>query len=187
MNFDTVRDVLDHYGVEIDFKKGNAQNYLIRCPFHNDRHPSCSVHKSTGLFLCFACGEQGNIIQLIAKLEGCDYETAEKMWESGDILKLETIKEKEPDWEKGFLRLVKTINEIVYFRLDNVENNLYISTDDKRLFWDWENGLWEEWFYFGLIKDPYQKLVAFANEVPVIKKAIQVALRYGEQRDKLSL
>lgn len=53
---------------------------LTQCPFHgngNERHPSfgiCNNRASSkyGLYHCFTCGESGNIIQLINKLNGVE-------------------------------------------------------------------------------------------------------------------
>ena len=35
------------------------------CPFHNDRTPSMRVDKN---FICFGCGEKGNVIDFVSKL-----------------------------------------------------------------------------------------------------------------------
>ena len=96
---------------------------------------------------------------------------------------------KEPDWEKGFLRLVKTLNEIIYFGLDITDNNAYICKESRSKFWNLEMELWEEWFYFGLVKDPYQKLTELIEKYK-LNQAFQLAVERlnGEQGDnKLSL
>lgn len=54
---------------------GKNANFL--CPFHDDSNPSCGMNIENGLWKCFACGEQGNIIQFIQKLEDCTYKEAE--------------------------------------------------------------------------------------------------------------
>jgi len=64
--------VLDHY----QLIKGNAHagntSFRIHCPFHEDDRPSCSINTESKVFNCFACGEQGNVFDLIAGLEGFD-------------------------------------------------------------------------------------------------------------------
>jgi DNA primase len=64
--------VLDHY----QLIKGNAHvgntSFRIHCPFHEDDRPSCSINTESKVFNCFACGEQGNVFDLIAGVEGLD-------------------------------------------------------------------------------------------------------------------
>jgi|SRR6478752_2822992 len=43
-------------------------NTIVRCPLHGERRPSMSFNLDTGLWLCFACGERGNIYQLAEKM-----------------------------------------------------------------------------------------------------------------------
>lgn len=65
----------------------------IRCPFHDDRTPSCNVNIFTGYFRCFGCSVKGFIIDLIAKVENIPFLKAAIKWESGfnagDIVPLE--------------------------------------------------------------------------------------------------
>ncbi len=42
----------------------------FKCPFHEDKEPSMSISKSTGLWMCFGCKEHGNIVQFESKLKG---------------------------------------------------------------------------------------------------------------------
>ena len=65
-------EVFSHYGIEVDAKNLNAQSFRIHCPFHEDDRPSCSVNPGKKVFNCFACGEQGNVLDFIAGIEGFD-------------------------------------------------------------------------------------------------------------------
>lgn len=60
--------VLTHY----DIKAGRGTIFRIHCPFHDDDRPSCSINPQAKVFNCFACGEQGNILDFIAKIEDLD-------------------------------------------------------------------------------------------------------------------
>ena len=61
-----------HYGVEVN-RHGKAL-----CPFHNDRHPSMVVYDDH--YHCFACGEHGDVIDLVANLYGLPvYDAATKL------------------------------------------------------------------------------------------------------------
>lgn len=59
--------VLKHYGADVRRTSGQVN---IKCPFHNDSHASASFNTRDNIFNCFACGMQGNSIQIIAKKEG---------------------------------------------------------------------------------------------------------------------
>lgn len=53
---------------------------LVRCPAHRpDRHPSCSVRCGADgavYFRCFACGVSGDVLTLIALVQGIDLKSA---------------------------------------------------------------------------------------------------------------
>ena len=69
----SIREVLIYYGAKI--RSGNGQVNL-RCPFHSDTHQSASANLEKNIFICFACGVQGNSIQLICQQERVDYREA---------------------------------------------------------------------------------------------------------------
>ena len=56
------REAAENYGIEVN-RYGKAL-----CPFHNDRHPSMVVYDDH--YHCFACGEHGAVIDLVANLYG---------------------------------------------------------------------------------------------------------------------
>lgn len=70
--------VLKHYGANIYRTSGQVN---VKCPFHNDSHASASFNTRNNIFNCFACGMQGNSIQIIAKQEGCDIREAKSIAE----------------------------------------------------------------------------------------------------------
>ena len=74
---DTV-SVLKHYGANINRASGQVN---IKCPFHNDSHASASFNTRQNIFNCFACGMQGNSIQIIARQERCDIREAKSIAE----------------------------------------------------------------------------------------------------------
>ena len=66
------REAAEHYGIEVN-RYGKAL-----CPFHNDRHPSMVVYDDH--YHCFACGEHGDGIDLVANLYGLPvYDAATKL------------------------------------------------------------------------------------------------------------
>ena len=58
--------VLKHYGANMNRTSGQVN---IRCPFHDDTHKSASFNTKENIFNCFACGMQGNSLQIIAHQE----------------------------------------------------------------------------------------------------------------------
>ena len=56
-----------------------GSNFWACCPFHNEKTPSLSIKQDGQFFKCFGCGESGNVITLIMKLENVDFLTAVEM------------------------------------------------------------------------------------------------------------
>ena len=55
-------------------------NYKMLCPFHDDHHPSLSLHVGGQYFKCHACGAGGDVIGLVMGLEKCSFaEAVEKL------------------------------------------------------------------------------------------------------------
>ncbi len=78
---DTVNQIFDTLQIEEvvgDFvslkKRGNS--LLGLCPFHNEKTPSFNVSVSKGIYKCFGCGEGGNAVDFIMKLEKYSYPEA---------------------------------------------------------------------------------------------------------------
>lgn len=53
--------------------KRSGSSYMCRCPFHNEKTPSCSVSPDKGLFHCFGCGAGGDVITFTMQIENLDY------------------------------------------------------------------------------------------------------------------
>jgi len=43
------------------------------CPFHSEKTPSFSVNEEKGVFHCFGCGESGDVIAFVQKVEGVGF------------------------------------------------------------------------------------------------------------------
>ncbi|MDD4110966.1 MAG: CHC2 zinc finger domain-containing protein, partial [Clostridia bacterium] len=48
-------------------KKG--RQYWARCPFHNEKTPSFSINEEGQYYHCFGCGESGDVITFVQKME----------------------------------------------------------------------------------------------------------------------
>lgn len=56
--------------------RGATPNAMFLCPLHDEDTPSFSIHRDTGLYFCFGCGQGGNIEKLARILgNGLDEET----------------------------------------------------------------------------------------------------------------
>ncbi|MDD3648335.1 MAG: CHC2 zinc finger domain-containing protein, partial [Candidatus Dojkabacteria bacterium] len=58
-----------------NFKRSGA-NYFTLCPFHNEKTSSFAVNPDLGIYKCFGCGESGDVISFIEKMEGVDFPRA---------------------------------------------------------------------------------------------------------------
>ncbi len=65
-------DIVDVVSQFVVLKKSGA-NYWGLCPFHNDSKPSMSVSPSKGIFKCFACGEGGDALKFLVKVQNREY------------------------------------------------------------------------------------------------------------------
>jgi hypothetical protein len=60
--------VMESYGVIL---KKQGADFVGLCPFHDDSKPSLHVTPAKQLWNCPACGAGGNVLQFVAKREGC--------------------------------------------------------------------------------------------------------------------
>jgi DNA primase len=74
----SIREVLLHYGANL--RQGHGQVNL-KCPFHSDTHQSGSANLDDNIFICFACGMQGNSLQIISQREGVNIREAKRIAE----------------------------------------------------------------------------------------------------------
>ena len=68
-------DIVDVIGSYINL---NDKNKAL-CPFHDDHSPSFSVHPEKQIYKCFSCGESGNVITFVEKINGVSFEEAVKI------------------------------------------------------------------------------------------------------------
>ena len=55
-----------------------GRRWMGLCPFHGDRHPSLSVDEEKGSFVCYACGERGDVFAFVSKVENVGFIEAVK-------------------------------------------------------------------------------------------------------------
>ena len=74
----SIKAVLEYYGASIRRDHGQVN---LKCPFHGDSHQSGTANLDDNVFVCFACGVQGNSLQIISKQEGISVREATKFAE----------------------------------------------------------------------------------------------------------
>lgn len=58
-------------------RMAKRDSVTVRCPFHEDKHPSMSLNLAKGLWNCHACGQGGGLLDFEQRMMGAD---AEKAW-----------------------------------------------------------------------------------------------------------
>lgn len=82
-----------------------GKSLLGLCPFHEDHHPSLTVNPEKQYFTCFACGEKGDVIHFLQKIERVSFGEAVKK------LKMENGKLKIKSEVKPEVKLTKRVCE----------------------------------------------------------------------------
>ena len=67
-----------------------GRNYTARCPFHKERTPSFMVSPERGTYICFGCGEKGDVFSFVQKMDGTDFVTVLKQLAEKAGVTLET-------------------------------------------------------------------------------------------------
>ena len=74
-----IDDVVSQY-VTLRHAGGGSQKGL--CPFHDEKSPSFNVNPARGFFHCFGCGEGGDVITFLMKIDGLTFgEAVERLAE----------------------------------------------------------------------------------------------------------
>lgn len=78
-------DIYDVVSKYVRLKKAGS-SYVGLCPFHNEKTPSFSVSVHRGVFKCFGCGEGGDSISFVMKIENISFvEAVTKLAENANI------------------------------------------------------------------------------------------------------
>ncbi|HOI75831.1 MAG TPA: CHC2 zinc finger domain-containing protein [Syntrophales bacterium] len=65
--------VIKSLGVEVHQK---SRKFWACCPFHEDRVPSFVVDPDRQRYLCYGCGEKGDVISFVQRLHGLSFRDA---------------------------------------------------------------------------------------------------------------
>lgn len=72
-----IKDIVDGY---VTLKSAGIGSFKGLCPFHDERSPSFHVRPQVGTYHCFGCGESGDVISFLQKMDHTSFtETVEKL------------------------------------------------------------------------------------------------------------
>ena len=74
----TENDIVEVIGDYVKLQK-KGSSYFGLCPFHNEKSPSFSVSPNKQMYYCFGCGEGGDVINFVMRIENLDFMDAVKL------------------------------------------------------------------------------------------------------------
>ena len=83
-------DIVDVVSRRVILKK-TGNNYWGLCPFHNEKTPSFSVNAQKQIYKCFGCGEGGDVLSFLMKINNQSFNEVVK--EQAEILGIELPKQ----------------------------------------------------------------------------------------------
>ena len=102
-------DLIASYGIQI--KTAGASKKAC-CPFHHEKTPSFNINESKGFYHCFGCGESGDAIKFVQKMDGLTFvEAVKKLAEQCGV----KIEEKEDPSAGKRKKLLALMAELAQF------------------------------------------------------------------------
>ena len=102
-------DLIASYGIQV--KTAGASKKAC-CPFHHEKTPSFNINESKGFYHCFGCGESGDAIKFVQKMDGLTFvEAVKKLAEQCGV----KIEEKEDPAAGKRKRLLALMAELAQF------------------------------------------------------------------------
>ncbi len=92
-----------------------GRNYTARCPFHKERTPSFMVSPERGTYICFGCGEKGDVFSFIQKMDGIDFPSALRLLAERAGVKLEQKFSRPPEQKEKEEKLREVCEASVEF------------------------------------------------------------------------
>ena len=112
-------------------------NFWACCPFHNEKTPSFSIKQDGQFFKCFGCGESGNVITLVMKMENVDFMTAVEILCKNCGMQMPTASDNDEVQRKKkerdrIYQILKASTEFYHNNLKNNPNSLQAQYLKKR-------------------------------------------------------
>ena len=116
-------DIVDVVSKYVVLKK-SGHNFMGLCPFHNEKTPSFTVTPSRQIFKCFGCGEGGDVISFLMKINNQSFIDVIK--EQAALLGIElpnNYGEKASETKEEVERLKDAVYDAMVFYHENLQNN----------------------------------------------------------------
>lgn len=114
-------DIVDVISKFVVLKK-SGHNYMGLCPFHNEKTPSFTVTPSRQIFKCFGCGEGGDVLAFLMKINNQNF--MEVVTEQAEILGIELPKASSNKDVKEYKKEKERLLEAVKYSMEFYHNNL---------------------------------------------------------------
>lgn len=102
-------DLISEYGVDL---RRAGSSVKACCPFHKEKTPSFIINVDRGFYKCFGCGESGDAITFVQKMEGITFvEAVRKLAERAGV----KIEERFDPQAKARARLYQINQELAAF------------------------------------------------------------------------
>jgi len=95
-----IDDIVNEY---VTLRPAGGGSLKGLCPFHDEKSPSFNVNPSRGFYHCFGCGEGGDVISFLMKIDGLNFgEVVERLADKvGVVLRREDEGTAAPERPKG--------------------------------------------------------------------------------------
>ena len=104
-----IADVVERYGLHLN------SSMKALCPFHHEKTPSFSVDPKNGIFTCFGCGETGDVISFVSKMENIEpLEAARKLADMYNI-DIEEFRSR-PTIKEYLQQCIRDVSKTDYFQ-----------------------------------------------------------------------
>ena len=104
-----IADLISSYGIQV---RTAGSSKKACCPFHHEKTPSFNINESKGYYHCFGCGESGDAIKFVQKMDGLTFvEAVKKLAEQCGI----KIEEQEDPTAGKRKRLLALMAELAQF------------------------------------------------------------------------
>lgn len=115
----TIVDMVDE--LKIRKKRSGAARYVIICPFHDEKTPSCMVYVDQDRYHCFSCMADGDVIDFYK--DYLDLEFDEALVQLSDKLGIVLMDEEVGEHADELIKMYKETVEQCYNKLDKLKNN----------------------------------------------------------------
>lgn len=120
--------ISDIIGQTLSIKKQTKDEYVGKCPFHNDNTPSFHIYNATCRYHCFGCGQNGDVFEWLHKIRGMS------LHEASIFLDGEDMAQKNNPVEKEIITPLATDDDSFIFKITPGLVHYYRDSDNNLLY-----------------------------------------------------